>query len=172
MELLAKRLIRDVRDFPKAGILFKDVTPVLQDPVAFQEVIDRMLAFARPREVDVVAGIEPRGFVFGAPLAIALGAGFAPVRKLGKLPGETLRVEYALEYGTNAVEMQKDAVEPGQRVLIVDDILVSGGTSAAVIELVESLGGEVAGLVFLAEMGFRDGRAALDGYEVCTLIEL
>src|SRR5688572_18644148 len=133
MELLAKRLIRDVRDFPKAGIVFKDISPVLQDPLAFQEVVERMIAHARSREPDVIACIESRGFVFGGPLALALGAAFVPVRKLGKLPGETLRVEYALEYGTNTVEMQKDAVKPGQRVLIVDDLLVSGSTSAAAI---------------------------------------
>jgi len=172
MELLARRLIRDVRDFPKAGIVFKDIAPVLQDPVAFQEVVDRMLAYAREKDVQVVAGIESRGFIFGAPLALGLEAAFVPVRKLGKLPGETLRVEYALEYGTNTVEMQKDAVRPGERVLIVDDLLATGGTSAAAIELVESLGGEVAGLLFLAELGSLEGREALDGYEIFSLIEL
>jgi adenine phosphoribosyltransferase len=171
MELLAKRLIRDVKDFPKAGIIFKDINPVLLDPAAFRDVIDRMLAYARVRGVEAVAGIESRGFIFGAPLAMELNAGFIPIRKLGKLPGETLRQEYALEYGTNAVEIQKDAVKPGQRVLIVDDLLATGGTSAAAIELIEKLGGEVAGLIFMVELGFLEGREALRDYDVSSLIE-
>jgi adenine phosphoribosyltransferase len=171
MELLAKRLIRDVKDFPKAGIVFKDITPVLTDPEAFQEIIDRMLDYARGRRVDAVAGIESRGFMFGAPLALALNVGFVPVRKLGKLPGETLRAEYALEYGTNTVEMQKDSVRPGQHVLIVDDLLATGGTCAAAAELIERLGGEVAGTVFMVELGFLNGREALTGYDICSLIE-
>lgn len=171
MELLAKRLIRDVKDFPKAGIVFKDITPVLQHPAAFQEVIDRMLDYGRDKRVDVVVGIESRGFVFGAPLALALGAGFVPVRKLGKLPGETIRLEYALEYGTNTVEMQKDAIRPGQRVLVVDDLLATGGTCAAAIGLAEKLGGEVVGLSFLVELGFLNGRDVLEGYDICSLIE-
>lgn len=171
MELLAKRLIRDVKDFPKAGIIFKDITPVLQDPVAFREIIDRMVDYGRDKQVDVVIGIESRGFVFGAPLALALDAGFVPVRKLGKLPGETIRLEYALEYGTNTVEMQKDAIKPGQRVLVVDDLLATGGTCAAAIGLAEQLGGEVVGLTFLVELGFLNGRDGLEGYDICSLIE-
>jgi adenine phosphoribosyltransferase len=171
MELLAHKLIRDIKDFPKAGIVFKDITPVLQDPAAFQEIIDRMLDFARPRDVSAVAGIESRGFIFGAPLALALGAPFIPVRKLGKLPGETLRAEYSLEYGTNTVEVQKDSIRPGQRVLIVDDLLATGGTCGAAIELAEKLGGDVVGLVFMVELGFLNGRESLAGYDLCSLIE-
>lgn len=171
MELLAKRLIRDVKDFPKAGIVFKDINPVIQDAAAFREIIDRMLEYARGREVDAVAGIESRGFMFGAPIALALNVGFVPVRKLGKLPGETLRAEYSLEYGTNTVEIQKDAVKSGQRVLIVDDLLATGGTSAAAAELIEQLGGDVAGMVFMVELGFLNGRDALAEYDLYSLIE-
>src|SRR5688572_23088859 len=171
MELLARRLIRDIKDFPKAGIVFKDITPVLLDPAAFREIIDRMHVYARDRRVDAVAGIESRGFNFRAPLALELDAAFVPVRKLGKLPGETVRQEYALEYGTNTVEMQKDSIRPGQRVLIVDDLLATGGTSAAAAELIEKLGGEVAGMVFMVELGFLNGRDVLQDYDFCSLIE-
>jgi len=171
MELLAKRFIRDVRDFPKEGIVFKDITPVLQDPAAFREAIDCMLTYARKVRPDVVVGIESRGFIFGAPLALELGASFSPVRKLGKLPAETVRVQYSLEYDTNTVEMHKDSLQPGQRVLIVDDVLATGGTSAAAIQLVEKLGGEVVGLVYLVELGFLNGRDALAGYDLQSLIE-
>lgn len=171
MELLAQRLIRDVKDFPKAGIVFKDINPVIQDGPAFREVIDRMLEYARSRNVNAVAGIESRGFIFGAPLALALNVGFVPVRKLGKLPGETLRAEYSLEYGTNTVEVQKDAVKPGDRVLIVDDLLATGGTAAAAAELVEKLGGDVAGIVVMVELGFLSGRESLTEYDLHSLIE-
>jgi len=171
MELLAQRLIRDVKDFPKAGIVFKDINPVIQDGPAFREVIDRMLDYARSREVNAVAGIESRGFIFGAPLALALDVGFVPVRKLGKLPGETLRAEYSLEYGTNTVEVQKDAIKAGHRVLIVDDLLATGGTAAAAAELVEKLGGDVAGIVVMVELGFLNGREALKEYDLHSLIE-
>jgi len=171
MELLAKKLIRDVNDFPKAGIVFKDITPVIENPTAFREVIDRMVDYARGKDVQAVVGIESRGFIFGAPLALALNAAFVPVRKLGKLPGETVRTKYALEYGTNTVEMQKDAIRPGQRVLIADDLLATGGTSAAAAELVQMLGGEVIGFVYLVELGFLNGRDVLKGYDVCSLIE-
>jgi adenine phosphoribosyltransferase len=171
MELLAKRLIRDVKDFPKEGIVFKDINPVIQDGPAFREVLDRLLEYARTRNVDAVAGIESRGFIFGAPLALALNVGFVPVRKLGKLPGETLRAEYSLEYGTNTVEVQKDAIKPGQRVLIVDDLLATGGTAAAAAELVEKLGGDVAGVAVMVELGFLEGREALADYDLFSLIE-
>jgi adenine phosphoribosyltransferase len=171
MELLAKRLIRDIPDFPKEGIVFKDIVPVLKDPVAFQEVLDKMVAYAREQKADVIVGIESRGFVFGAPLALALGVGFAPVRKLGKRPGETVRAEYSLEYGTNTVEMQKDGISAGQRALIVDDLLATGGTATAAAELVEALGGEVAGMLFLVELGFLEGRANLGEYPIHSLIE-
>jgi adenine phosphoribosyltransferase len=171
MDLLAKKRIRDIKDFPKAGIVFKDITPVLQDPEAFREVVDRMVEYARARGAELVAGIESRGFMFGTPLALALGVPFVPIRKLGKLPGETLRVEYALEYGTNTVEIHKDALTPGQKVLIVDDLLATGGTCAAAIELVERLEGEVVGLAFMVELGFLNGRDVLQGRDICTLIE-
>jgi adenine phosphoribosyltransferase len=171
MELLARRLIRDIPDFPKAGIVFKDITPVLQDAAAFREVIDRMIAFARELQVDAVVGIESRGFIFGAPIAYALGIAYVPVRKLGKLPGETIREEYALEYGTNTVEVHRDAVRPGQRVLIADDLLATGGTSAAATRLVEKLGAEVAGLVFLVELTILNGREALSDFPILSLIE-
>src|SRR2546423_8332638 len=171
MELLARRLIRDVKDFPKEGIVFKDITPVLQDPRAFEEVIERMLAFARERKAELIAGIESRGFMFGTPMALSLGVGFVPIRKLGKLPRETLRAEYALEYGTNTVEMHKDAVQPGQRALIVDDLLATGGTAAAAADLIERAGGEVAGICCLVELAFLSGREAVSEYEVCSLIE-
>lgn len=171
MELLARRLIRDIKDFPQEGIVFKDITPVLLHPAAFQEVLQRMGAFARGQGADLVAGIESRGFIFGAPLALELGAGFVPIRKLGKLPAETLRAEYALEYGTNTVEIHKDAIAPGQRVLIIDDLLATGGTAAAAAELVERAGGEVAGILCVVELAFLNGRDALAKHRVETLIE-
>jgi adenine phosphoribosyltransferase len=171
MELLAKRRIRDIADFPTAGIVFKDITPVLQDPRAFREVIDRMLEYARQKNPDVLVGIESRGFIFGAPLALSLGVGFVPVRKLGKLPAETIREEYALEYGTNTVEMHKDAIRPGERVLIVDDLLATGGTCVATARLVERVGGVVAGMLFLVELTFLEGAKVLAPYEYQSLIE-
>jgi adenine phosphoribosyltransferase len=171
MELLARRLIRDVSDFPKAGILFKDITPVVQDARAFRQVIDRMKAYGEERSPDAIIGIESRGFIFGAPLALALDCAFVPVRKLGKLPGETIREEYALEYGSNTVEMQKDAITPGDRVLLVDDLLATGGTAAAAGRMVERLGGEIVGCAFLVELTFLGGREALAGYDVTCLIE-
>ena len=168
--LLAATLIRDIPDFPKSGILFKDITPVLADAAAFQEVVDCFVAQAQGWSPDVVVGIESRGFVFGAPVALALGVGFVPVRKVGKLPGETIREEYALEYGTAIVEVHRDAIQPGQRVLIVDDLLATGGTAAAAAKLVETLGGKVAGFSFLVELGFLSGRRALSGYDVQSLL--
>lgn len=170
MELQAARLIRDVPDFPKPGILFKDITPVLSDPDALEEVIDRMVTFGRGLRVDTIAGIESRGFLFGTPLALRLGAGFVPIRKLGKLPADTIRAEYALEYGTNTVEIHRDALQPGQRVLIVDDLLATGGTAGAAVQLVEALGGVVAGFSFLVELTFLDGRRALGDHTVQSLI--
>ena len=171
MELLARRLIRDVPDFPKAGIIFKDITPVVQDARAFRQVIERMTEYGRSRAPDAIVAIESRGFIFGAPLALALNCAFVPVRKLGKLPGETIREEYALEYGTNTVEMQKGAVQPGQRVLLVDDLLATGGTAAAAGRIAEQLGAEVVGCVFLVELTFLNGREALAGYDLLSLIE-
>ena len=169
-ELLALGLIRDIPDFPQPGIVFKDITPVLQHPEAFGQVIGAMADYARSKKPDVIVGIESRGFILGAPVALALDKGFVPVRKIGKLPHETVQCEYALEYGTAAVEMHKDAVRPGQRVLIVDDLLATGGTAAAAARLVEELGGQVVGMIFLIELGFLNGRSQLPAYDVKSLI--
>lgn len=164
--------IREIPDFPKKGILFKDVTTLLKDAAAFRKSIDLLTESFKGDRVDAVVGMESRGFIFGAPLAYNLGAGFVPVRKPGKLPGDTLRVEYALEYGTNTLEIHKDAIQPGQRVLIVDDLLATGGTVAATIELVRRLGGEVVALGFLIELLFLNGRKVLgDDYRIVTLIQ-
>ncbi|MCC6730099.1 MAG: adenine phosphoribosyltransferase [Chthonomonadales bacterium] len=169
-ELLAASLVRDVPDFPRPGVLFKDITPVLASPPAMREVIDRMAAYARDLSPDLVVGIESRGFVLGMPLAMALEVGFVPVRKVGKLPAACIREEYALEYGTNTVEMHVDAVAPGQRVLVVDDLLATGGTAAASVRLVERLGGTVCGLLFLIELAFLKGRGALPGRDPLALL--
>jgi adenine phosphoribosyltransferase len=169
-ELRAESLIRDIPDFPKPGILFKDITPILADPPAMREVLDRFRAFAEETRPDVIVGIESRGFLFGAPLALEMNLPFAPVRKLGKLPYKRISEEYALEYGTNTVEMHDDSIQPGQRVLVVDDLLATGGTAAAASRLVERLGGTVAGFAFVVELGFLDGRRVLSGYEVEALI--
>lgn len=169
-ELLAKSLIRDIPDFPKPGIIFKDITPVLLHPQAFAEVVQKMVDFAREKNAEAIVGIESRGFMFGTPIALELGVGFIPVRKLGKLPHETIQCEYALEYGTSVVEMHRDAIVPGQRVVIVDDLLATGGTAAASVKLVEELGGKVAGLVFLVELTFLYGRKQLEGYDVKSFV--
>ncbi len=169
-ELLAASLVRDIPDFPQPGVLFKDITPVLADGAALQEVVDRFVEWAAERSPDVVVGIESRGFIFGVPIALALGVGFVPVRKAGKLPFHTVRREYALEYGTNVVEVHQDALHPGQRVLIVDDLLATGGTAAAAAALVEQLGAKVVGLSFFVELGFLPGHALLSGYDLQTLI--
>ncbi|MDP9347649.1 MAG: adenine phosphoribosyltransferase [Gemmatimonadota bacterium] len=165
-----KDLIRDVPDFPVPGILFRDVTPLLRDPRGLREVVERLAEELRGVEVDAVAGIESRGFIFGAPLAMALGAGFVPIRKPGKLPAEKIRREYALEYGTSTLEMHADAVCPGERVLVVDDLLATGGTALASVRLVEELGGVVAAAAFVIELSFLDGRMALAGHDVRSLI--
>lgn len=166
-----KSIIRSVPDFPVQGILFRDVTTLLKDPDAFGEVIDRLAEMFEETEVDLVAGVESRGFIFGAPLAYELGAGFVPIRKPGRLPAEKIYREYALEYGTNRLEIHVDAVEPGQRVLVIDDLLATGGTARASAELVEALGGKVVGVAFVIELSFLDGRQALADYPVMSLIE-
>ena len=163
--------IREIPDFPKPGILFYDITTLLKDAGAFKESIDLMLEPFRDKQVDLVVGMESRGFIFSAPMAIELNAGFVPVRKLGKLPAETLTVEYALEYGSNTLEVHRDAVQPGQRVLIVDDLLATGGTVKGTIELVERLKGNVVGLAFLVELDFLKGRDRLDGRRVTSVIQ-
>jgi adenine phosphoribosyltransferase len=164
--------IRNVPDFPVEGIQFKDITTLLQDPVSFRAAVDEMLDAYRDRPIDVVVGIESRGFIWGAILAYEMGVGFVPVRKPGKLPAETIRAEYALEYGTNALEMHVDALRPGQKVLVVDDLLATGGTAKATCELVERLGGEVVGVAFLIELTFLHGRDKLSGYDVLSLVSM
>jgi adenine phosphoribosyltransferase len=164
-------LIRDIPDFPKKGILFKDITTLLKDAAAFRQAIDELTDLVRDYQPHVVIGMESRGFIFAAPIAYLLGAGFVPVRKLGKLPGEVISTEYDLEYGTNTLEMHADAVSAGMRVLIVDDLLATGGTVSATIDLVERLGGTVVAVAFLVELTALNGRARLDNYEVKSLIE-
>ncbi len=168
--LIAELLIRDIPDFPLPGILFKDITPVLSDAKAMREIIDRFIDFARTAEPTVIVGIESRGFVFGMPLALELGLPFVPVRKLGKLPYHTIHEEYALEYGTNTVEIHVDAISPGDRVIIVDDLLATGGTASAAKRLVERLGGTVEGFAFLIELSFLHGRLLLPNDNILSLI--
>jgi adenine phosphoribosyltransferase len=162
--------IREVPDFPKPGILFYDITTLLKDAGAFREVVDQMAEQVGGAKVDLVVGMESRGFIFSAPLAYKLSAGFVPVRKLGKLPADTIEVEYALEYGTATLEIHRDAIRPGQRVLIVDDLLATGGTVMGTIELVRRLGGEIAGLSFMVELTALRGREKLGDYEIHTLL--
>jgi adenine phosphoribosyltransferase len=166
-----KELIREVPDFPKPGILFYDITTLLKAPAGLRAVIDGLEDHYRAAQVDVVLGIEARGFIFAPALAYALGAGFVPVRKPKKLPADTVRVTYDLEYGTDTLEMHKDAVSQGTRVLIVDDLLATGGTAAAAARMVESCGGIVAGLGFVVELTFLNGRARLAGREVFSLLQ-
>ena len=162
--------IRDVPDFPKKGILFKDITTLLKDGPAFHRAVDLLLAEVRDLRIDAVVGMESRGFIFAAPLAYQLGVGFIPVRKLGKLPAKVESVEYELEYGTNTLEMHVDALEPGSSVLVVDDLLATGGTVAATIELIERLGASVAATAFLVELDFLHGRRRLAGRRVISLL--
>lgn len=167
-ELKAK--IRDIKDFPTEGILFKDITTLLKDPRAFREVLDRLVADYIQSGVEIVVGIESRGFIFGGALAHELGAGFVPVRKLGKLPAKTIEVEYELEYGRDALAMHEDAIRPGQRVLVVDDLLATGGTMAATLRLVEQCQGVVVGVAFLIELAFLHGRDKLTGFPITSLL--
>ena len=169
-KLLAEGLIRDVPDFPKAGILFKDITPVLADPAAMKELIDKFGDVATAHGAHKVVGIESRGFVLGMPLALHLHLGFVPVRKAGKLPYDKISETYDLEYGTATVEIHDDAIEPGERVIIVDDLLATGGTAAAAAKLVERLGGVVVGYSFMIELAFLNGREVLKGKPVHSLI--
>jgi len=162
--------IREVPDFPKPGILFYDITTLLRDGDAFREVIDRMTDAVKDERIDLVVGMESRGFIFAAPMADRLGAGFVPVRKLGKLPAETIEVEYDLEYGTATLEIHRDAIVPGQRVLVVDDLLATGGTVLGTIELIRRLGGEIAGLSFMVELTALGGRAKLGEFSIHTLL--
>lgn len=170
-ELLAAPLIRDVPDFPKPGIMFKDITPVLENAAAFKEVIDLLTEDARNRGAEAIVGIESRGFIFGVPIAVNLGLPFVMARKLGKLPYDRITEEYALEYGTNVVEMHVDAIKPGQKAYIVDDLLATGGTAAAAVRLVERLEGKVCGFGCLIELSFLKGREPLLGYPITALME-
>jgi len=164
-------MIRDVPDFPVKGVLFKDITTLIKDPDAFQEVIDRLVDRYADRDLDLVAAVESRGFIFGPPVAYQLGVGFVPIRKLGKLPAEKINASYTLEYGAETLEMHTDAIQPGQKVLIIDDLIATGGSAKAAIELVERLGGEVVGLGFLIELTFLHGREKLKNYEVYSMIQ-
>ncbi len=166
-----KKLIREVPDFPKPGILFYDITTLLKDKTGFRAVIDGLRHHYRDAQVDIVLGIEARGFIFAPALAYALGAGFVPVRKPNKLPAECVSVTYDLEYGTDTLEMHKDGIVPGARVLIVDDLLATGGTAAAAARMVRQSGGCVAGLGFVVELTFLKGRAKLPGYDAFSLIQ-
>ena len=157
-----RAFIRDVPDFPKPGIVFKDITTVLREPHAFRYIIDELSRRYQDQHIEYVIGIESRGFIFGAPLALNLGAGFIPVRKPGKLPGKTARMEYLLEYGSDALEIHEDALEAGKRALVVDDLLATGGTMGATIKLLRHLDVEVVGAAFVIELGFLNGRQHLD----------
>ena len=163
--------IRDVPDFPQKGVVFKDMTPLLQDAAAFKQAIDLLTERYRDKVIDVVVAAEARGFILGAPLAYNLGVGFVPVRKRAKLPAECISAEYALEYGVDSLHMHTDAILPGQKVLVIDDLLATGGTVKAKIELVEKLGAEVIGVAFLIELTFLNGRKKIEGYEITSLIQ-
>ena len=162
--------IRDIKDFPTEGILFKDITTLLKDGPAWRFAIDSLASRYQAERVDVVVGVESRGFIFGGAVAHQLRAGFVPVRKVGKLPGKTIEVEYELEYGRDALAMHEDAITPGQRVLAVDDLLATGGTMAATLRLVEQLGGRVVGVAFMIELAFLHGREKLQNYPLHSLI--
>lgn len=166
-----KSLIRDVPDFPKPGIVFKDITPLLADDDGFSSVIDLIVVHYGRGNVDKVVGIEARGFILASPVAYHFGAGFVPVRKEGKLPWDAEREEYKLEYGTAVLEIHRDSISAGDRVLIVDDVLATGGTARATARLVERLGGEVMGIACLIELGFLHGRKALEGYDFFSLVQ-
>ena len=166
-----KKLIREVKDYPKPGILFYDLTTLLKDKQGFHTLIDRLCEHYQGHTVDVVAGIEARGFIFAPVLAYRLGAGFVPIRKPKKLPAETASVSYALEYGTDTLEIHEDAVKPGQRVIICDDLLATGGTASATAKLIQQLGGTVEGAAFAVELTFLNGRKKLNAVDVFSLIQ-
>jgi adenine phosphoribosyltransferase len=166
---LASR-IRDIPDFPSPGIVFKDITPLVADPASLRDAVDELAAWAGARAPDVILGAEARGFIFGGALAYALGCGFVPARKPGKLPWQTVEATYALEYGNDTLQIHADAVTAGQRVIVLDDVLATGGTAKAKVDLVEKLGGIVVGALFVIELAFLDGRSKLEGYDVHALI--
>lgn len=165
-------IIRDIPDFPQEGIIFKDITPLLSDPQAMKETADLLAEPFANQTIDAVSGIEARGWIFGSLLAERLNAGFVPIRKPGKLPYDTISQSYGLEYGTNTIEIHTDAVQNGQRVLMVDDLLATGGTMEAACELIEKLGGEIAGCAFVIELSFLDGRKKLDGRTIHSLLDV
>ena len=172
MALNLEDYVATIKDFPTKGILFRDVTPMVNDGAAYREAIDQIAAFGREVNAELVAGPESHGFIFGCPVAYAMGVGFTPVRKPGKLPRETVSCRYDLEYGSNELHIHKDSVKPGQRVLIVDDLLATGGTLEAVIKLIEELGGVVAGIAFVIELTGLDGMKAVEGYNVFRMMTL
>jgi adenine phosphoribosyltransferase len=163
--------VRDIPDFPKEGILFRDIMPLLQDPLALREAVDRLVEYGVGKHIDVVLGAEARGFILGAAVAYGLGAGFVCARKPGKLPYDTIAAEYDLEYGTDTLEVHADAIRPGQNVLVHDDLLATGGTARAKVELVEKLGGKVVACAFIIELEALEGRRKLEGYDVFSLIK-
>ena len=165
-----KKLIREVPDFPKKGILFYDITTLLKDKVGFASLIDQLSEYYIGKNIDLILGMEARGFIFGPALSYRLNAGFVPVRKPGKLPAETVSTSYELEYGSNTLEIHKDAIQKGQRVIIVDDLLATGGTAAATVQLAKSLGADIAGLAFVVELDFLKGREKLAGHDVFSLL--
>jgi adenine phosphoribosyltransferase len=165
-----RSLVRDIPDFPQPGVLFRDITPLLADGDAFAEVVEHLAEAFEDRGVDKVVGIEARGFVIAAPVAVRLGAGFVPVRKVGKLPGTVEVQEYELEYGTDRLEIHRDAIAPGERVIVVDDVIATGGTAAATVRLVEGLGGAVLGLGFVIDLAFLGGLAKLEGRDTVALL--
>ena len=166
-----KKYIADIPDFPETGVLFRDVTPLLADKDAYQESVRLLAEFAKDKKVDVVAGPEARGFLFGCPVALELECGFVPVRKPGKLPREVISKSYELEYGTNEIQMHSDSIQPGQNVLIVDDLLATGGTVEAAVSLIEQMGGNVVGIAFLIELEALNGRNLLEGYDVYSVLK-
>lgn len=166
-----KQFITIVPDWPKPGIKFKDITTLMDNGEAYKYATDQIVKYAKEKAIDLVVGPEARGFIIGCPVAYSLGVGFAPVRKEGKLPRETIKVNYGLEYGLDVLTIHKDAIKPGQRVLITDDLLATGGTIEATIQLVERLGGVVAGIAFLIELSYLEGKKNLNGYDVLTLMQ-
>ncbi|CAM4180371.1 adenine phosphoribosyltransferase [Jeotgalicoccus halotolerans] len=165
-----KQYVSEVENWPKEGVSFKDITTIMDNGPAYKYATDQIVEYAAAKDVDIVVGPEARGFIIGCPVAYSMGIGFAPVRKKGKLPREVLEYEYDLEYGTNALTMHKDAIKPGQRVLITDDLLATGGTIMATIKLIEEMGGIVAGIAFLIELKYLNGMELLDGYDTISLI--
>jgi adenine phosphoribosyltransferase len=170
LEVDLASLVRDIPDFPTPGVVFKDLTPLFAEHAAFAAVVDRLSDAFAGRDIDRVLGVEARGFIVGAPVAYRFGAGFTPVRKAGKLPWQVEQEEYALEYGTDLLEIHRDAVAPGERVLVIDDVLATGGTAAATGRLVEKLGAEVVGMGFVIELAFLHGREQLPGHDIVSLI--